>query len=589
MRLGTGGREALGRASAGRAGPGAAPRLQGPSRRAAVAVKALAGSAGASSGFMGRRMVGSVGLRVSRGAGRDAIWGRAFARGPRGRPPPPHAPRLRGSASAIPTLAPPRAAGRGAARGGAPAARGRERARAARAHAPSPSSHRPPPRRRAAAPAAAHLRPRPRRPRPHPHQPLTGAAARRGPGRGRVAVRAMFERFTEKAIKVVMLAQEEARRLGHNFVGTEQVLLGLIGESTGIAAKVLKSMGVNLKDARTEVEKIIGRGSGFVAVEIPFTPRAKRVLELSLEEARQLGASARAAGGGRRARAWRRGRARGWRLAARLRGPQPRAPSKPRPAPPPPPSQGHNYIGTEHILLGLLREGEGVAARVLETLGADPSKIRTQVIRMVGESQEAVGAAAGSGSGGTNKMPTLEEYGTNLTRQAEEGKLDPVVVRGGSGKQGEGDCGPAGCGPAGTRGQWLPSEAPQARARAAAAASPRAAAAPAPLFFFHPQGRKKEIQRVIQILGRRTKNNPCLIGEPGVGKTAVAEGLAQLIASGDVPETIEGKQVVTLDMGLLVAGTKYRGEFEERLKKLMDEIKQNDDIILVRRWGLTWG
>eukprot|EP00894_Picocystis_sp_ML_P000184 jgi/Pico_ML_1/50701/g1862.t1 len=280
----------------------------------------------------------------------------------------------------------------------------------------------------------------------------------------------MFERFTEKAIKVVMLAQEEARRLGHNFVGTEQILLGLIGEGTGIAAKVLKSMGVNLKEARVEVEKIIGRGSGFVAVEIPFTPRAKRVLELSLEEARQL---------------------------------------------------GHNYIGSEHLLLGLLREGEGVAARVLENLGADPAKIRTQVIRMVGESQEAVGAASGTTAGGTNKTPTLEEYGTNLTKQAEEGKLDPVV------------------------------------------------------------GRKDQIQRVIQILGRRTKNNPCLIGEPGVGKTAIAEGLAQMIASGDVPETIEGKQVITLDMGLLVAGTKYRGEFEERLKKLMDEIKQNDDIILM--------
>ena len=258
------------------------------------------------------------------------------------------------------------------------------------------------------------------------------------------------------------LPPSEARRLGHNFVGTEQILLGLIGESTGIAAKVLKSMGVNLKDARVEVEKVIGRGSGFVAVEIPFTPRAKRVLELSLEEARQL---------------------------------------------------GHNYIGTEHILLGLMREGEGVAARVLETLGADAAKIRTQVIRMVGESQEAVGAGVGGASGG-NKMPTLEEYGTNLTNQAVEGKLDPCV------------------------------------------------------------GRAKEIERVTQILGRRTKNNPCLIGEPGVGKTAVAEGLAQRIAGGDVPETIEGKQVVTLDMGLLVAGTKYRGEFEERLKKLMDEIKQ---------------
>ena len=265
------------------------------------------------------------------------------------------------------------------------------------------------------------------------------------------------------------VTQNQARRLGHNFVGTEQLLLGMIGEGTGIAAKVLKSQGVNLKEARVEVEKIIGRGSGFVAVEIPFTPRAKRVLELSLEEARHL---------------------------------------------------GHHYIGTEHLLLGLLREGEGVAARVLENLGADATKIRTQVIKMVGEEKEAVGAG-GVGSSSSNKTPTLEEYGTNLTELANTGKLDPVV------------------------------------------------------------GRAEQIERVTQILGRRTKNNPCLIGEPGVGKTAVAEGLAQLIASGDVPETIEGKQVVTLDMGLLVAGTKYRGEFEERLKKLMDEIKQNKDIILV--------
>ncbi|GAB2297291.1 ATP-dependent Clp protease ATP-binding subunit ClpA cd4b, chloroplastic [Dionaea muscipula] len=282
-------------------------------------------------------------------------------------------------------------------------------------------------------------------------------------------VKAMFERFTEKAIKVIMLAQEEARRLGHNFVGTEQILLGLIGEGTGIAAKVLKSMGINLKDARVEVEKIIGRGSGFVAVEIPFTPRAKRVLELSLEEARQL---------------------------------------------------GHNYIGSEHLLLGLLREGEGVAARVLENLGADPSNIRTQVIRMVGENTEAVGAGVG-GSNSSNKMPTLEEYGTNLTKLAEEGKLDPVV------------------------------------------------------------GRQDQIERVTQILGRRTKNNPCLIGEPGVGKTAIAEGLAQRIANGDVPETIEGKKVITLDMGLLVAGTKYRGEFEERLKKLMEEVRQSSNEIIL--------
>ncbi|BAI89446.1 MULTISPECIES: ATP-dependent Clp protease ATP-binding subunit [Oscillatoriales] len=276
----------------------------------------------------------------------------------------------------------------------------------------------------------------------------------------------MFERFTEKAIKVIMLAQEEARRLGHNFVGTEQILLGLIGEGTGVAAKVLKSMGVNLKDARIEVEKIIGRGSGFVAVEIPFTPRAKRVLELSLEEARQL---------------------------------------------------GHNYIGTEHLLLGLIREGEGVAARVLENLGVDLSKVRTQVIRMLGETAEV----AAGGSSGRTKTPTLDEFGSNLTQMASEGKLDPVV------------------------------------------------------------GRQKEIERVIQILGRRTKNNPVLIGEPGVGKTAIAEGLAQRIAQNDIPDILEDKRVVTLDIGLLVAGTKYRGEFEERLKKIMDEIRSCGNVILV--------
>ena len=278
----------------------------------------------------------------------------------------------------------------------------------------------------------------------------------------------MFERFTEKAIKVIMLAQEEARRLGHNFVGTEQILLGLIGEGTGVAAKVLKSMGVNLKDARVEVEKIIGRGSGFVAVEIPFTPRAKRVLELSLEEARQL---------------------------------------------------GHNYIGTEHLLLGLIREGEGVAARVLENLGVDLAKVRTQVIRMLGETAEV--ASGGGGGKGSTKTPTLDEFGTNLTQQAADGKLDPVV------------------------------------------------------------GRQNEIERVIQILGRRTKNNPVLIGEPGVGKTAIAEGLAQRINSGDIPDILEEKRVLTLDIGLLVAGTKYRGEFEERLKKIMEEIRGAGNVILV--------
>ncbi len=277
----------------------------------------------------------------------------------------------------------------------------------------------------------------------------------------------MFERFTEKAIKVIMLAQEEARRLGHNFVGTEQILLGLIGEGTGVAAKVLKSMGVNLKDARIEVEKIIGRGSGFVAVEIPFTPRAKRVLELSLEEARQL---------------------------------------------------GHNYIGTEHLLLGLIREGEGVAARVLENLGVDLSKVRTQVIRMLGETAEV---SAGGGGSGRTKTPTLDEFGSNLTQMAQDGKLDPVV------------------------------------------------------------GREKEIERVIQILGRRTKNNPVLIGEPGVGKTAIAEGLAQRISNNDIPDILQEKRVVTLDIGLLVAGTKYRGEFEERLKKIMEEIRTAGNVILV--------
>jgi ATP-dependent Clp protease ATP-binding subunit ClpC len=278
----------------------------------------------------------------------------------------------------------------------------------------------------------------------------------------------MFERFTEKAIKVIMLAQEEARRLGHNFVGTEQILLGLIGEGTGVAAKVLKSLGVNLKDSRIEVEKIIGRGSGFVAVEIPFTPRAKRVLELSLEEARQL---------------------------------------------------GHNYIGTEHLLLGLIREGEGVAARVLENLNIDLTKVRTQVIRMLGETAE-VGTGASSNKGNL-KTATLDEFGTNLTKLASESKLDPVV------------------------------------------------------------GRHSEIDRVVQILGRRTKNNPVLIGEPGVGKTAIAEGLAQRIQTGDIPDILEDKRVLTLDIGLLVAGTKYRGEFEERLKKIMEEIKAAGNVILV--------
>ena len=277
----------------------------------------------------------------------------------------------------------------------------------------------------------------------------------------------MFERFTEQSIKVIMLAQEEARRLGHNFVGTEQILLGLIAEGTGLASKVLKESGVSLKDGRNEVEKIIGRGSGFTPAEIPFTPRVKRMLEISLEEARKL---------------------------------------------------DHNYIGTEHLLLGLLQDSEGVAAKVLDNLGIDRGKIRTQVIRSLGE--VAAVTPGGSISSG-KKAVTLEEFGTDLTKLAGEGKIDPVV------------------------------------------------------------GREVEIERMIQILGRRTKNNPVLLGEPGVGKTALAEGLAQRIINQDVPDILENKQVVSLNIGSLIAGTRFRGEFEERLKKIMDEIRTNGNIILV--------
>ncbi len=278
----------------------------------------------------------------------------------------------------------------------------------------------------------------------------------------------MFEHFTSEAIKVVMLAQEEARRLGHNFVGTEQILLGLLGEGTGIAAKVLNELGVTLKDARREVERIIGRGSGFVPPEIPFTPKVKTLFEQSFKEARSL---------------------------------------------------GHNHIGTEHLLLGLIEAGEGVAAKVLQNLGVELSQIRTAVIRRLGE-VTPVGAGS-SGSPRRTQTLSLEEYGRNLTKLAQAGKLDPVV------------------------------------------------------------GREKEIERAIQILGRRTKNNPVLIGEPGVGKTAIAEGLAQRIANQDVPEILQHKQVISLDMGLLVAGTRFRGDFEERLKKIMDEIRSAGNIILV--------
>ncbi len=279
----------------------------------------------------------------------------------------------------------------------------------------------------------------------------------------------MFERFTEKAIKVVMLSQEESRRLGHNFVGTEQILLGLIGENGGVAYKVLRTFGVTLREARTEVERIIGRGSGFVAVEIPFTPRAKRVLEIAIEEARDL---------------------------------------------------GHGYIGTEHVLLALLEEEVGVGVRVLQQLGLVISQIRTELLIQIGESIEA--AVTGEKSelfdmGGL----AIEEFTTNLTETAFNGNLDPVV------------------------------------------------------------GRDDEISRVIQILARRRKNNPVLIGEPGVGKTAVAEGLAQRIVERDVPALLDDKQVISLDVGLLLAGTKYRGEFEERLKRIVDEVRSSENIILV--------
>ncbi|MBF2063421.1 MAG: ATP-dependent Clp protease ATP-binding subunit [Calothrix sp. C42_A2020_038] len=280
----------------------------------------------------------------------------------------------------------------------------------------------------------------------------------------------MFEHFTSQAIRVIMLAQEEARRLGHNFVGTEQILLGLIGEGNGVAAKVLSDMGVTLKDARREVEKIIGRGSGFVPPEIPFTPKVKSLFEQAFKEARTL---------------------------------------------------GNNYISTEHLLLGLTDAGEGVAAKVLQNLGIDLKEVRTAVIRRLGEE---VAVAPGAGSSGPRRNQqnlTIEEFGKNLTKLAQEGKLDPVV------------------------------------------------------------GREKEIERTVQILGRRTKNNPVLIGEPGVGKTAIAEGLAQRIINQDVPDILMGKQVISLDMGLLVAGTRFRGDFEERLKKIMEEIRNVGNIILV--------
>src|SRR6187397_1706728 len=284
----------------------------------------------------------------------------------------------------------------------------------------------------------------------------------------------MFERFTERARQVVVLAQEEARTLKHNYIGTEHILLGLLREEEGLAARVLESLDITVERVRAQVVRIVGSGEEVTSGQIPFTPRAKKVLELALREALSL---------------------------------------------------GHNYIGTEHILLGLVRENEGVAARILLDFDADSEKIRNEVIRMLsgpgGRRQGSSGSSGSSASGeGKKSSKLLDQFGRNLTKLAAEGKLDPVV------------------------------------------------------------GRETEIERIMQILSRRTKNNPVLLGEPGVGKTAVVEGLAARITNGEVPELLKNKQIYTLDLAALVAGSKYRGEFEERLKKVMKEITQRGDIIL---------
>src|SRR6476660_7812474 len=275
-----------------------------------------------------------------------------------------------------------------------------------------------------------------------------------------------FDKFTDRARKVLTLAQDEAQRFNHNYIGTEHLLLGLVREGEGVAARVLENMNVELAKVRTAVEFLIGRGDRPVVGEVGLTPRAKRVIELAIDEARRL---------------------------------------------------GHNYIGTEHLLLGLVREGEGIAAGVLESLGVNLDKVRHEVIRVLSQSSSAGPAQETKRA---SKTPTVDQLGINLTELARAGKLDPVI------------------------------------------------------------GRDKEIERVIQILSRRTKNNPALIGEPGVGKTAIAEGLAHRIVKGDVPETLQGKRVLTLDIGSLVAGTKYRGEFEERLKKIIEELRHAHDVIL---------
>ncbi|NQS88783.1 AAA family ATPase, partial [Patescibacteria group bacterium] len=274
----------------------------------------------------------------------------------------------------------------------------------------------------------------------------------------------MFNRFTERARRAILLAREEAKKLDHDYLGTEHLLLGLIREGEGIAAMALQNLGVDLKQVRQEVEKAVGKGGGSLFLgQIPFTPRAKKVLELAVTEARDL---------------------------------------------------GHNYIGTEHLLLGLIREGEGVAAQILTSLGADLDKVREEVVSLLGE-KVTVQKASGPGI-----TPTLDRFGRDLTELAKDGELDPVI------------------------------------------------------------GREKEIERVVQILSRRTKNNPVLIGEAGVGKTAIAEGIAQRIVDGSLPEPLLGKRVVTIELGSVVAGTKYRGEFEKRMERILNEIRKAKNIIL---------
>ena len=277
----------------------------------------------------------------------------------------------------------------------------------------------------------------------------------------------MFGRFTERAQKVLVLAQEEARRFHHTFVGTEHILLGLVREGEGIAAKVLLSLGVELDSVRSEIEKLIGKGDQrSVPQGVNYTPRAKKVIELAIEEGQNL---------------------------------------------------GHNYVGTEHLLLGLIREGEGIAAQVLTNLGVDLVRGRKSVLSLLGNGDEHIPEES---TKNVSSTPTVDQFGRDLTKLAREGKLDPVI------------------------------------------------------------GRDLEIERVIQVLSRRTKNNPCLIGEPGVGKTAIAEGLAQRIIVGNVPETLKDKRVATLELAAVVAGTKYRGEFEERLRKLMEELRTAGNVVV---------